>query len=110
MYVILGGHTYTLRQSTGDHQPQVSSFKFSPCLPLEEHIYYHCKQGEGYFVTEDIIHFSLLIADIRLPGVAPDNAYERGRTDMIVDSIKDMEDKMGSLFWENDEERKVLNK
>lgn len=42
-------------------------------------------------------------------GVAPDNAYECARADMIVDSVKDMEDKMAMLFWEKDEQRKVMN-
>lgn len=42
-------------------------------------------------------------------GVAPDDAYERARADMIVESVKDIEEKMAMFFWEKDEQRKVMN-
>ncbi|KAK3737993.1 hypothetical protein QZH41_001006 [Actinostola sp. cb2023] len=60
--------------------------------------------GDGKTICQSSAILRFLANDL---GFSPNNSYDRARADMIVDSIKDLEDKFGALFSEKDEDRKV---
>ncbi|XP_031572873.1 hematopoietic prostaglandin D synthase-like isoform X2 [Actinia tenebrosa] len=99
MVLAFTGVKYTEERVTMEGWPEIKSSGRCPFgqLPLLE-------LGNGRVISQSVAILRFLALE---NGVAPDNAYERARADMIVDSVKDMEDKMAMLYWEKDEQRKA---